>query len=146
MGFIAYLILGIIGLLLLAIAVYFIWFNWQTRPRRLKEDGYRYIFVEDDGSAREITINERHFFEIELSPFDGSRPYVKIRYESLNGYGGLSGFLPRRQLPKGIPIEQLSSEAESYEENELFGEIDGSKMVEARKKLSEIFNENLDDS
>ena len=145
MGFIFYLVFGIIGLLILVFAVFFLRISWETRPRRPKDDGYRYIRVKEDGSVREVTPEERKYLETEFLLFDGARPYIKTRYETLNGWGSMAGFLPRRQLPKDIPIEQLPPKVESYEENEFFGEIDESKMVEARKKLSEIFDENLDD-
>ena len=118
MGIIIYLVLGIIGLLLLAVALYFIWFTWQTRPRRSKEEGYHYIFVEDDGTAREVTSDEREFLETEFDPFDGARPYIKTRYETLDGYGGLSGYLPRRQLPENIPIAPTKNNASDQDANQ----------------------------
>jgi hypothetical protein len=119
MGNILYIGLGIIGLFLLAVAVYFIWVTWQTRPRRPKEDGYRYIFVEDNGTAREVTSDEREFLEMDFDPFDGARPYIKTCYATLNGYGGLSGYLPRRQLPENIPIAPPKDNTSDLDSNQV---------------------------
>ena len=107
---ITYVMLGIVGFVLLLAIGYFIWFSWQTRARRPKENGYRYIWVEHDGSAREVTEDEREYLETEFLPGDGARPYIKMRYEALDGWGNLSGFLQRRQLPKNIHIDQSISE------------------------------------
>jgi hypothetical protein len=99
----------IIGFPVLAIIAYCLWFFWQTRSRRPNEDGYKYVYIEDNGSAREVTADERIYLETEFHPADGARPYIKLRYESLNGWGELSGFLLRRQLPKNIKTDQVSS-------------------------------------
>ena len=81
--------------------MYLAWFYWQTRPRRPKEDGYRYIWVEEDGSAREVTAYEKEHLETKFLPGDGARPYIKTRYETLDGWGSISGYLPRRQPTSG---------------------------------------------
>lgn len=106
MAIIIYVTLGIVGLLVLAVVMYLAWFYWQTRPRRPKEDGYQYIWVEEDGSAREVTADEREYLETKFLPDDSGRPYIKLRYETLDGWGSISGYLPRRQLPKNIAIAQ----------------------------------------
>jgi hypothetical protein len=103
---IIYVALGVIGLFVLAVVMYLAWFHWQTRPRRPKEKGYQYVWVEEDGSAREVTADERKYLETEFLPGDGARPYIKLRYETLNGRGSIAGYLPRRQLPKNIAIAQ----------------------------------------
>jgi hypothetical protein len=108
---IIYVALGIIGLLILAVVMYLAWFYWQTKPRRPKEDGYQYVWVEEDGSAREVTADERVYLETEFHPADGARPYIELRYESLNGRGSIAGFLPRRQLPKKIVIAPIRSQS-----------------------------------
>ena len=63
------------------------------------------IRIEVDGSARELTDAEKAHVDTEFSPFDGARPYVKPRYEQRNGWGELSGFLLRKEVPDGIPIK-----------------------------------------
>jgi len=63
------------------------------------------VYVENDGSARELTTAEKKYVDTEFSPFDGSRPYVKESYEARNGWGELIGYLPRDQLPPGIAVD-----------------------------------------
>ncbi|MFN8383399.1 MAG: hypothetical protein U0V02_15760 [Anaerolineales bacterium] len=99
----------IIGLPLLAIMTYFVWVSWQTRSRRSKDDGYQYVYVEEDGSAREVTADEKKYLETEFQPADGARPYIKLRYESTAPGGSISGFLRRRQLPSNIQINPTPS-------------------------------------
>jgi hypothetical protein len=129
----------VIGLPLLAVVAYLVWFFWQTRPRRPKEEEYPHVHVEDDGSAREVTTDERAYLETKFHPADGARPYVKLRYESLNDWGSITGYLPRRQLPKNILIAQAPSTSNK-------GLIDRSKMIEAHKKAGDTIIENPDGS
>lgn len=89
-------------------------YAWITRPRRPSDEGYEYVMVVDDGSAREVTESEREYLETEFSPGDGARPYIKFRYESLDGWGSISGFLLRRQLPSRIKIRQPTEQEEWY--------------------------------
>ncbi len=104
MGLLIYIFLGLVALSLLLIVAFFVWFLWQTRPRRPKEDGYPYVRVEEDGSAREVTAKERACLETKFHPTGGARPYIKLRYESVDRQGSIAGFLPRRQLPEEIAI------------------------------------------
>jgi hypothetical protein len=96
----------VICVVLLIIVAFGVWFAFQTRPRRKREPGFEYVYVEDDGNARELDAEEREYLNTKFEPGDGARPYIKFRYESLTPDGRLSGYLRRRQLPKGIPIRQ----------------------------------------
>src|SRR5688572_21795819 len=89
--------------LLSALVVFFSWLAWMSRSRRPRENGYQYVMVTKDGSAREVTPAEREYLETEFDPADGARPYIKFRYESVDGWGSIEGFLLRRQLPSRIP-------------------------------------------
>ena len=62
------------------------------------------IFIEADGSARELTDAEKTYVDTEFSPFDGARPYVKSRYEQRDGWGEIKGFLHRKELPRNMPV------------------------------------------
>ena len=135
-----YIALGFVGLIALTVIMYLTWYFWQTRPRRPKEDGYKYVYVEDDGSAREIAPDEKEYLETEYHPGDGARPYTKLRYESLNSWGNLAGYLPRRQLPKNIPITQAPSKR-FIDKNKI-----KEAMFEEYKMAGDIINENLDGS
>jgi hypothetical protein len=100
------LILAILsGLLLLIIIGGILWFKVVTRRRRADDNGFRYVYVNDDGSARDLTSEEQKYLQEEFHPNDGNRPYVKLRYESRTPDGHLQGYLKRRQLPQRIAIE-----------------------------------------
>ena len=42
------------------------------------------VFIDNDGSARELTDAEKTYVDADFSPFDGARPYVKSRYGQRN--------------------------------------------------------------
>ena len=111
-----YLLTWILAFVIVAIvvfiAVFFGWVAIQTRARRRSEPGFEYIYVADDGSARELDVDEQEYLRTKFQPADGARPYIKFKYESLTLDGKLRGYLKRRQLPKDIPI-QKSSEPKS---------------------------------
>jgi HAMP domain-containing protein len=103
-------LLGVLaGLAVLAILAFGIWFVIQIRPRRRRESGFRYVYVENDGAARELDADEQEYLNTSFHPADGARPYIKISYESLTPDGRLSGYLRRRQLPKGILVRPAPS-------------------------------------
>lgn len=62
------------------------------------------IWIDVDGSARELTDAEKGYVDTEFSPFDGARPYIKAQYRDRNGWGELSGYLLRTELPDSVPI------------------------------------------
>mgnify|MGYP001076049131 CR=1 FL=1 len=64
-------------------------------------DPYPYVWVNDDGSYRELETSERRYLEQAFSPFDGARPYVKSGYASRTPGGHLRGYLRRSLLPEG---------------------------------------------
>jgi len=63
-------------------------------------DPYPYVWVNDDGSYRELDAGERQYLEQAFSPFDGGRPYVKSSYSSRTSGGLLRGYLRRSLLPE----------------------------------------------
>jgi len=63
---------------------------------------YPYVYVNADGSARELHPKERQYLEAEYSFGDGAAPYIKDSYAERNGWGELRGYLARSQLPDGI--------------------------------------------
>jgi hypothetical protein len=109
------------GLALILLAVAF----WLRRERRLSRSrrsahsgfvpspasaavpnaGDVLVWINADGSARELTEAEKKHVASEFSPFDGARPYIKSRYEERNGWGKLSGYLPRNEVPDGVAIK-----------------------------------------
>jgi hypothetical protein len=73
-------------------------------------DPYPYVYVNANGTARELHPGERDYLETRFQGGDGNRPYVKSRYSQRNGWGEISGFLKRARLPRGIVIESAPSE------------------------------------
>jgi len=67
-------------------------------------DPYPYIWVNADGSARELHKDERQYLETKFLPMDSARPYVKGSYSQKDGWREIKGFLERSQLPREIPI------------------------------------------
>jgi len=94
----------IFGSLLLIIVSFIGWLGFLRRNRRPEEEGFRYIYVNQDGSARELDDDEKEYLSTRFAGSDGNRPYIKFRYESLTPDGRIGGYLLRRQLPGGIHI------------------------------------------
>ena len=69
------------------------------------------VYIENDGTARELSEADKKYVDTPFSPFDGARPYVKQSYEQRNGWGELRGYLPRDQVPAGIPINSAPADA-----------------------------------
>jgi hypothetical protein len=65
---------------------------------------YPYVFINADGSARELHAGERQYLETPFHGADGARPYVKWRYTQKDGWGEIKGFLKRAKVPKRIQI------------------------------------------
>ena len=65
---------------------------------------YPYIYVNADGTARELHAAERAYLEKEFKGGDGAMPYIKDSYDERNGWGELSGYLKRKALPTGTAV------------------------------------------
>jgi hypothetical protein len=85
--------------------VIYAWFADLFLMRRFPGLGYKYIKVNDDGTARELTSEERKYLEEKFHPADGGRPYIKFGYEMRTPVGKLGGFLKRRHLPPNIKVD-----------------------------------------
>jgi hypothetical protein len=64
---------------------------------------YPYIYVNTDGTARELHLSERRYLETKFTGGDGAAPYIKAEYVQRNGWGEISGYLKRSSLPGGTP-------------------------------------------
>jgi hypothetical protein len=65
---------------------------------------FEFVYVNQDGTARELSLDERDYVSDRFHPGDSGRPYIKSSYRSRDGWGSLSGFLPRRKLPSSIGV------------------------------------------
>jgi hypothetical protein len=75
-----------------------------------KVESYPYVYVNADGTARELHPNERQYLETEFLPGDGAAPHVKDNYAERNGWGEIAGYLKRSNLPAGTPIQDAPKE------------------------------------
>jgi hypothetical protein len=69
-----------------------------------KLEPYPFVFVEDDGSVRELHAAERLYLETPFEGADGARPYVKARFDSRDGWDSIAGFCERSLIPHDLPI------------------------------------------
>lgn len=69
------------------------------------QSAYPYVYVEVDGTARELHADERTYLETKFDGADGARPYIKSKYEQSDGWGELSGYLKRSKLPAGKSVK-----------------------------------------
>ena len=58
-----------------------------------KQNKFPYIYVNEDGSIRELDVEEQRYLTEEFHPNDGGRPYVKTSYNQLTPDNKISGFL-----------------------------------------------------
>jgi hypothetical protein len=65
---------------------------------------YPYIYVNADGTARELHQAERDYLEEAFSPMDGARPYVKGNFNARDGSDSIKGYCHRSEVPSNIPI------------------------------------------
>lgn len=76
--------------------------------RHSRASGYEYVWVNQDGSVREVSPGERSYLEEYFHPSDSGRPYIKSRYHSRDGWDSLSGFMRRNKVPIRITIRPVS--------------------------------------
>lgn len=69
-----------------------------------------YVYVNQDGSVREISAGEQAYLERRFDPFDGARPYIKSRYWSWDNWGSRSGYLKRYRVPSRIAIQPVRAD------------------------------------
>ncbi len=65
---------------------------------------YPYVYVNADGTARELHGSERRYLETPFKGGDGAAPYVKSNYDERNGWDELAGYLERSRLPSEIAV------------------------------------------
>jgi hypothetical protein len=104
----------------LVLCVASIWIRWRRRSRNpftkrsgtivnppkmavMRNAGAALVYVNEDGSVRELTEAEKNYVDTEFSPLDGARPYVKSSYSDHTAWG-LRGYLPRTEVPHGVAI------------------------------------------
>jgi hypothetical protein len=71
---------------------------------------YPYIYVNSDGTARELHPDERRYLETEFKGGDGAAPHIKFSYDERDGWGDLRGFMKRNLLPDGMAVAAAPAE------------------------------------
>ena len=71
---------------------------------------YPFVFVNDDGTVRELHQSERSYLEMRFHPTDGGRPYIKDSYEKKDGWSSIGGFCPRSKIPVDISVLDAPAE------------------------------------
>lgn len=90
------------------------WWRRSNEPRPLQaardaaEARARFVYVNEDGSARELNPEECAYLATGFHPADGARPYIKSQYNARTPDGRLVGFLERSALPVHIEVNSAS--------------------------------------
>lgn len=79
-------------------------------PDDAKEVPYPFVYVNDDGTARELHAAERAYLETEFHGADGARPYIKTSYDKRDGWKSVAGYMLRRLLPAGLAVGPAPAE------------------------------------
>ena len=99
-----------------------------------------FVYVNQDGSVRELSLDEREYLSQDFHPGDGGRPYIKSSYESQDGWGSISGFVLRKRVPGRIVVEPVNP---SYVPPEFAARRE---MIEDSNVVGDIVTENADGS
>ena len=101
------LLITLMSILIVIFLVYFKYF----RTLRPKEDGFEFVYVDNNGEVRELDKEEMDYLKEQFHPNDGERPYIKTSYKDLTPDGKISGFISRNRVPKNITIEKEKANA-----------------------------------
>lgn len=97
--------------------------SFFRHSRASRDDGPRFVYVNQDGSVRELSPNELEYLSQKFHPADGARPYVKSSYKSLDGWGSMSGFLLRKKVPPVVPIDPVCELYDSLVNEDLMSDF-----------------------
>lgn len=81
-----------------------LWRVVEIPLRRWRESAFDYVYIDDNGNARELNAVEDEYVTTALFPDEDADQFIKPRYESATADGRLSGYLKRRQLPRKIRV------------------------------------------
>jgi hypothetical protein len=98
------LIAAIFVMSLAVIIGFGLWRLVEIPIRRWRDSTFDYIYVDENGNARELNVVEQEYVTTALFPNEDADQHIKPRYESLTRDGRLCGYLRRRQLPRGTPV------------------------------------------
>ncbi len=64
----------------------------------------RFVWIDEKGQARELTLDECEYLSTSFHPADGARPYIKNAHDQVAPNGSLAGFLKREKLAGGTVV------------------------------------------
>jgi hypothetical protein len=102
-----YIAVGIVGGIATLIFLIWVYYSLKYPILRKEEPGFKYVYVENDGSARELSEEDQVYLTTIFHPTDGARPYIKSDYKQRTPDGRVEGFIERRRVPKKIAIKKL---------------------------------------
>ncbi|WP_025665376.1 hypothetical protein [Aquimarina megaterium] len=69
-----------------------------------KKEEFEFVYVENNGTVRELDTEEIEYLQTEFQPGDGARPYIKSSYSQRTPDNKISGFILRNEVPENIEI------------------------------------------
>jgi len=91
--------------------------------RKKLGNNFEYVYVMSNGSVRELNIEERAYLNTDFHGADSGRPYIKDNYKYKNGWGDISGFCYRYDIPKRINILPYDNKYKEIENNEIISKL-----------------------
>ena len=114
---------------------------WRIyRRRRPHGEKSEFVYMNQDGTVRELAPGEVEYLSEEFFPGDSGRPYIKPDYRSRDGWGSLSGFILRSKVPRHIEIAPVNP---NYKGDESLS-IDG--LIQDAVAVGDVVTHNEDDS
>lgn len=93
-----------------------------------KKEKFEFVYVENDGTVRELDDEEKDYLQTEFEPTDGNRPYIKSSYNQLTPDNKIVGFLLRNKVPKNIEI--INTDLRYVEKRFPISIYDSGKVIE----------------
>ncbi|WP_109437025.1 hypothetical protein [Aquimarina sp. AU119] len=69
-----------------------------------KKEEFEFVYVENNGTVRELDDEEIEYLQTEFQPGDGARPYIKNSYKQRTPDNKMHGFILRSNVPENIKI------------------------------------------
>ena len=98
-------VVSIAFLMSFAFAIGFgLWRLIEIPLRRWRDSTFDYVYIDDNGNARELNADEEEYVTTALFLGDDTDFFIKSSYEALTSNGDLRGYLRRRQLPQRVVV------------------------------------------
>ena len=81
-----------------------LWRLVEIPLRKGREAIFDYVYVDEQGNARELTAGEEEFLSTAVFPSGDADRFIKSDYQELTEDGRVAGFIQRRRLPRGIRV------------------------------------------